>query len=405
MKFKIYNPDLSTEERTYLDADYSSGTTLTVRNNDGFTANYFAVVGEPGQEQTEAVRISSTTGSTTITIASALNFAHPKSTPVYLSRWDKWSVESKATSGGTFAAISGSPFSIGWDDKDLTTTITDDAGSTSYYYRWRPYSSGAATYGTYSDTLAGTGLGRTTVGYLIEQVRKSPLSKEMDDGTIIDYFNEYQDLVYERIPNGWWFTKIGTAVATAASDYDYSVSTNWSDFLSMEYMLYRYIHGDTDITYPLTWSPPAEFYNLKSDANDSNDDYVKWWTLLPPDSGSAKGYIGLHPTPKTDDCYLKPVYNFELTDLDSFGDTIVIPKPKGYVDYALYRISDDIKLDETNANKYLARVEGSIVALKRRKRRQLGQPELMRFRGHRGWSQLFGEQTRLNSSEARELYW
>ena len=115
MKLQIFNPDLSSEERTYLEADYSSGTTLTVRNSSGFTAGYYVVIGEPGQEQTECKRVASTTGGKTITLESAhLHFS--KSTPVYESKWNKWAVE--RSSSGTYTAITDSPY-IRWDDKNF----------------------------------------------------------------------------------------------------------------------------------------------------------------------------------------------------------------------------------------------------------------------------------------------
>lgn len=405
MKIQIFNPDLSNEERTYLDADYSSGTSLTVRNNDGFTAGYYVVVGEPGQEQTESVQIVSTTGDTTITIAGALKFSHPKSAPVYESKWNQWSVERSSSATGTFATITNSPFDIEWDNKDLSTLVEDVSGSSSYYYKWRPYNSYATSYGTYSDVLAGGGQERSTVGFVINQVKRNPLAKDVDDETIIEYFNDFQELVYEEMPKAWWFKKEGTQVATAADTYKYSISTNWSDFLSMNYMLYRYVSGSTDVTYPLTFSPLVEFYNFKADSDQPSEDYAKYWTVLPPDANSAKGYIGLHPTPDSDDCFLAPVYNRSLTDLDTFGDTLVVPKPKGYVDYALYRIASDIKLDMSNADKYNSMVRSDIISLKRRSRVQLGQPEFTRFRGQRGFSRNFGDGNYLSSQDARELYW
>jgi hypothetical protein len=405
MKIQIYNPDLSNEERTYLDADYSSGTTLTVRNNGGMTANYFVVVGEPGQEQTECKQISSTTGNTTITIASALKFAHPKSTPVYLTKWDKWSLERASTLAGVYTEVTESPVFIKWEDKELATLIENVSGSSSYFYKWRPLNSITATYGSYSDVLAGGGQERSTVGFVINQVKRNPLAKDVDDETIIEYFNDFQELVYEEMPKAWWFKKEGTQVATAADTYKYSISTNWSDFLSMNYMLYRYVSGSTDVTYPLTFSPLVEFYNFKADSDQPSDDYAKYWTVLPPDSTSPKGYIGIHPTPKSDDCYLAPVYNRSLTDLDTFGDILVVPKPKGYVDYALYRIASDIKLDMSNADKYNSMVRSDIISLKRRSRVQLGQPEFNRFRGQRGWSKNFGDGSYLSNQDAKELYW
>ena len=404
MRVRITNPDLTNAERTYITSDYSSGTTLTVRNNEGFTDDWFVVVGEPGQEQTECRQIDSTTGNTTITLDSALRFSHAKSCPVYLSQWDDFAFEKKPT-GGSFAVISTSPLEIEWDDQNKTTTVVVSGGLTTDTYRWRLYNSVLGTYSTYSDELAGTGLARNSVGFLIKQVQRNSVAKTIEDETIIDYFNDFQDLVYDKIPNAWWFAKAGTAISTVASDYTYSVSTNWSDLLSVKYMLYRYVSGSTDITYPLSWSPTSEMRNYKSDTNQSDNDYAKYWSLYPPDSDSAKGHIALHPTPKTADCYLQPVYFFELTALDSFGDTVVVPKPKGYIDYAFYRIYDEIKSDQTNANKYLRRVDGAIDALKTRNRRQLGQPEFFRYRGIRGWSKLFGEQSRMSSSEARENYW
>ena len=404
MKIKVQNPDLSGEERTYLSSDYSSGTTLTVGNNEGFTDSWYVVVGEPGQEKSETAQISSTSGNTSIVISSALKFDHAKSTPVYLSQWNQLCFERKA-SGGSYSEVSGSPFSIEWDDHDKKSTVVVTGGETTDYYRWRFKNAALGTYSTYSGELAGTGLARTQVGFLIQQVMRNSLAQEVDPETLLDYFNDFQELIKEEIPKAWWFKKAGDSLATAESTYLYSISDNWSDFESMDLMTYEYISGDTDITYPLTWSPEVEMRTFKSDANQGDDDNVKWWSLYPPDSDSAKGYIALHPTPDTDDCYLRPIYYFTLTSLDSFDDTIVIPKPKGYVDYALYRICDDIKNDSSNANKFNIRVSRDIVALKKRSRRQIGQQELMRFRGQRGWSRLFGEQTRLSSSEAVESYW
>jgi len=404
MKVKVTNPDLSGEERTYLTSDYSSGTTLTVANNEGFTDDWYVVVGEPGQEQTECRAISSTSGNTTITVASALRFTHAKSTPVYLSQWNQISMEQEP-SGGSFALIAEGLKDIEWDDADKKSLVVIGAGISTDTFRWRFYNATLATYSDYSGELAGTGIARSQVGFCIQQVKRNSVAQTIDDEIIIDFFNDFQDLVYEKIPNAWWFRKAGTAVSTAVDTYSYSISTNWSDLLSVDHCLYRYISGSTDITYPLSWSPPIEMRNYKSDANQASDDYVKFWSLYPPDSSSAKGYIVLHTTPETADCYIQPVYFFELTALDSFDDTIVVPSSKGYVDYALYRIYDDIKSDTRNADKYMARVRSALIALKKRSRRQLGQPELFRFRGHRGWSRLFGEQSRLSSSEARELYW
>ena len=405
MKIVVSNPQLIDDERTSVSTDYSSGASLYVDNNEGFTTNWFVVVGEPGQEKTECKLITGTSSTNIITLTSALSFAHAKGTPVYLSQWNYISFEQKAT-GGSYAAASSSPFLIEWDNDNLKTLIVVTGGASTDTYRWRFYNSTTVDYSEYSDELAGTGFTRFTAGYVIQQVKKNPIAQNVDDETMLNYMNDYQsDVVYPEIPKAWWFSKEGTAKITTASARTFDIYSNWSDLLAIRYVLYRYINGDTDIKYPLTWSPTAEFYNLQSDANQGVDDYAKYWTLLPPTTTATKGYLAIHPMPKTDDCYIQPVYYFELTDMDSFGDTLIVPHPKGYIDYVLYRICDDIKSDASNAEKYNARVTRSITYLKRIARRQLGQPELFRFRGHRGWSQLFGEQSRLNSDDARELYW
>jgi hypothetical protein len=403
VKILIKNPDLSAEERTYLTSDYSSGTTLTIRNSQGFTDNYHVIVGEPGQEQTEEMDINGTPATaTTITIGSALSFTHPKSCPVYESQWDQISLERKP-SGGTYSV--NQTADIDWDSSDKKTLLYITGGLSTDTYRWRLYSSATGNYSAYSDELVGTGLSRHKLGYIINQIKKNPVAENIDDGTIVGYANEFQALVYDEVPTAWWFVKEGTAIATAANIYKFSIDDNWSDFISMKYLLYRYVSGNINDTYPLTWTPTSEFYNLKTDSNQATDDVAKNWTLYPPDSSSAKGYIAIHPTSKTATCYIKPVYQFELTDLDSFGDEIVIPYPKGYIDYVLYRIYDDIKNDTTQAGNYNTRVARDIIAIKRLKKRQLGQPELTRFRGARGFSRLFGEGGLRTSSSARETYW
>jgi hypothetical protein len=403
IRIKISNPDLSGEEKTNLDADYSSGTTLTVRNSDNFTTNWFAVVGEPGQERTEADYVASTT-STTIVLNSGLSYSHNKSAPVYRSHYNQVSVERKP-SGGSYAQIAEGLIDIEWDNSDKNTFVTISAGQSTDTFKWRFYNSVTSEYTAYSDELAGTGVARNQLGHIIELVKKNPIAKNVDIETIISYANDFQDVAYDEMPKAWWFQKTGTAISTVADTYTYSIDDNWSDLLSIKFVLYRYVNGSVDETYPLTYSPLNEFYNKKTDANKPSDDYVKYWTFKPPDSSSAKGYILLDPTPDTTSCYIQPIYQFELTALDSFGDEIVVPYQKGYTDYIFYRIFNDIKNDTNNAVKYNKIVEGDLIALRKRARRQLGQPELFRWRGIKGWSKMYGGDQVRRSSTANELFW
>ena len=207
-------------------------------------------------------------------------------------------VSSFSGGGGTFSDITGSPVSIEWDNEGLTTLVVDDDGSSTDYYRWRLRSEATNEVGAWSDELPASGLGRLQVGHLIKMVKFNPIiSDDVEDSTIIDFFNDFQDLVKEEIPRAWWFRKEGTEVSTEASTRKYSITENWPDFEAMDLMLYAYTTGSTTTTYPLTWSPLPEYYNLVSDSNQPNDDSVRYWTLLPPDSDSALAYIGLHSRP------------------------------------------------------------------------------------------------------------
>ena len=409
VKLRINNPLLNSEERTYLTADYSTGTSLTVRNNEGFTTNWFAVAGEPGQEQSELRSVSGISGNTTITIGSSLRFSHPTSDPVYLSRWDRLYMYRATSENGSYSAVTNAETSNGywdieWDDQELCTLVIDDDGSTSSFYKWRFYNSNTGIYSQYSGVLPGSGLARNQAGFVIKKVRKNPITNGITDETMYNFMSDLNDLVYEEMPKAWWFSKEGTSASTVADTYRYSIDTNWSDFLSMEYLLYRYVSGSVDNTYPLKFVTRLEFYNYKRDANLSSDDNARVWTLLPPDSSSDKGYIAIHPTPDTTACYLKPVYFFDLSDVNSFADTLVVPKPKLYEDYILYRICDDIKHDP-NAEKYNSRVKASIESLKTRVRRQQGQREMTRYRGPDAYNQLFSPYGGTSNDSYRENYW
>lgn len=405
VKLSIDLPDLSNEERTYITTDYSSGTSLVVRSNNGATTNYYVVVGEPGQERTETQAISGTSGDTTITLSLALKWGHPSGTPVYITKWNKLAIESATSSTGTFSAITESPVDLDWDSHTLTTVVINVAGSTSHYFKWRYSNSTTSEYSSYSGVLAGTGSARDTAGFVLEEIYKNPDFKQVSNDTIFTFMTDFQDLVQDKIPTAWWFSKTGTDVSTAADDYDYAISSNWSDLVFIDYVLFRYISGDVESIYPLKFKDNLEFYNLKADQDQASNDSVKYWTFLPPNSSSALGYIGLHPTPATDDCYIRPIYRYKLSSIDSFDDTLVIPLPKAYVDYVSYRIYDQILRDKENADTYNLRTDTNLGALRRRAKRQLGQPEFLKYRGQRGWSRLFGSGGIMSSSDYVENYW
>jgi hypothetical protein len=404
-KFRVNNPDLSFEEQTFLDADFLSGTTLTVRNNENFLADYFVVIGEPSHEQTELRTIQSLSGATSIIVTTAPSFSHPKSTPLYQCQWNKVSVERKSGSG-SYSEIASSPFLLDWSDEDNSTLINDPSGDSSSIYRWRFFNDTTSTYSSYSGELSASGLSRDQAGFVIQKVRRNKqLTEGVSDEDMYDYMNDFHDVIREQIPDAWWFEEQGTPVSTTPDQYTFSISDNWPSLSTINYMLYRYVNGSIDETYPLTYTTRIEFYNAKRDSDQTTDDLVGEWTLLPKDANSDLGYIGIHPTPRTDDCYLIPVYNKELTDISSFSDTLLIPKPKAYEDYILYRIAHDIKGDTVKAAEYNANTASNISALKKLAKRQVGQKDFLKFRGQKGYSRLFRGIGYARPVDDRVNYW
>jgi len=334
-------------------------------------------------------------------LVSGLNFSHGQNIPVYLSQWNKIAIERATVEGGTYAAISGSPVAIEWDNSEGFTLILDSAGASTNYYRWRLYNSVTGTYSAYSDELPAAGLSRKSVGFAIKMLRRIPEMKTVSDEVLMDFFYDFDESVYEKIPTAWFWTREGTEVSTVTSTYRYGIDTNWSDYVAMNTMLYHYVSGSVENTSPLKYITPVEFYNLKADSNQSTSDTVTGYSILPPDGSDAKGYIGLHPTPKTTTCFLKPVYEREPFLYNSFADVLLLPKIKGYLDYATYRFYDEIVRDTNKSDIFNSRASREIEGLQKRARKQFGEMVFTRYRGQRGVPR--GRTG--TSDDMRENYW
>src|SRR3990167_1657313 len=84
---RAYNPDLLLDaEQTFLDADVAASVgTLTVRSITAFGVGDYILLGEFGQEDTEILRVHTSTApsGTTITLATNTTIAHKRGTVIY----------------------------------------------------------------------------------------------------------------------------------------------------------------------------------------------------------------------------------------------------------------------------------------------------------------------------------
>lgn len=400
---KIKNPDVSGNIKTFLSKKYTSGTTLDVESSVGFANGNYVVVGEPGSEKAEVVDLTATPPSDITLTVTALKFPHPKGTPVYYSRWDKYSLEYRGTDAGSWTAYGGMPTSLEFDS--IHTEYRDTAATTTFSWRYRYYSTEKAAYSDYSDTIGAAGWPRGSVGYMVREVRKiinDPESKTITDTELIRFFNKAQDIIYSLYDRWWFLLKEGTVVDTVASQKIYDLP---SDFGRLHRVLFNYVDdGDTDIEYNLRYLTNIEFeYESRNQGADDNDG-VKYYSVYPGDSTNETGYFHIWPTPETAGLDMTPWYYKKMTDLDSYADETEVSLPAMLEDYALAQVYK-IRKEEIKAGYYdkLFREQIDLLKLEQRKSAR-PMRKLWRYEGRRAERRLFGTRD-IYSDSAKERYW
>lgn len=406
-RIRLPNPILDKNYRTSVDADYSSGTTLTVKSNTSFSANDFLVIGEPREETAEIKQLSSNTGATTMNLASALNFSHSKGTPVYKTPWDFISLERRTSSAGAWSEITQS--AIQWDNKLDETVYFDSAATSAYEYRFRYYNSSSATYSEYSDTQSGAARGRTSVAYMVREVRRLTGDVEriiVEDDEIIRALNRAQDIIYTHNPK-YWFLYVDTfelgslSIAATAGEDVYSLNslTNFGELAGLKY---RYNSGGLDNIYRLRKVSEVEFDHLDSDQNATDDDWPSVFKLLPADSSSDNGYFKVTPDILSNSIgTFYPLYYEKMANLNSPADTTQVPLPDLLIDYGIAFV-ERIKGNENKAKFYESTLVSEfenvtpkgLIMLDKMDRAQkdaVGQPrQVWKFLGQKAITRLYG---------------
>jgi len=399
----IKRPDVSTNISTFVSTDYESGTTLYVENPSGFASGNYIIVGEPGLDTTEITSINADPGSNYLTIT-ALSFDHPRGTPVYYIRWDKYSLQYKTSSTAEWAIYGSMPASLRWDSH--STEYRDATATSSYLWRYRYYSTENTSYSDYSDTILATGWAANNVGTMVKNVRKmvqDTEAKTATDAEIIRAFNKAQDKIYTRYDRWWFLFKIGTAIDTISGTKSYSLP---SDFGRMHSVIFRYISGDTDVTYQLKYISIAEMDYFAKDNNDSNNDEIKYYTIYPGDSSNESGYLKIYPAPDTDGLDIIPRYYQTMNVLDSYGDETLVPIPAMLEDYALSEVWK-FRGEEDKGSYYdkLFREQADLLKLMQRK--QSGPPrQLWKWKGRKALDRYYGTSySNVSSDDSVESNW
>ncbi len=207
---RVDHPSLPATPATFItSASIATATTLTVRDNFGFSNSLggdLLLIGDLGNEETEIKLITgAVTAGTSLTVSSN-TFPHPVNTPVRKILFDKIEIY-----GNTIASSSGATL-ITTVDINVSEQFTEYVvtGSTFAYYGVRVIRSVATTYnGEYSDFIAATGFDTNTVGFIIDQAFKQTGTDFAADGKFSkqwaydQIFLGEQDVAKERKKWSW----------------------------------------------------------------------------------------------------------------------------------------------------------------------------------------------------------
>lgn len=401
---KIKNPLVPNDEETVLTSKYSSGTSLTVKNNEGWADNDIAIVGIPGDENTEIGLVSGVSGNTTITLDSALKFSHTVDTPIFRARYNQVSIE-RQPSGGAYAVIAEGLQTLEYDERDGFTKVPVAAGADGDSYKWRFYNSLTLTYSNYSGALPGTGLTPQHAGYIIMLIRKFgkiPANAGLTDTDLLASLNRGQQKI-DALHDRWYFAltedTTSTKVDAIAGTFKYDLPDGFRGMDTLKVL-------DTNSQkYNLSYVPRIEFDSYKVDTSTANrSDSTRLWTELPPDSDNSNGYFGVHPTPNSTDNDFYRRYWRKLPTLTTYASETLIPIPEALFNWGMYELYK-LREDRDNATYYLGLFQEDVKMLKMMQKRQIGQAEFQRFRGQRGYSRLFGEMSHQSVDYLRENNW
>ena len=188
MLVKIVHPSLG-PQFTRLSADVSaSATSSTVENNKGFSTGDYVVFGKPGEEKTEIVLLTSTSGNTTLGHTTGPVFDHSARTQVAQIAYNQVEISRASSQTGTYSVIATIDLTL---DEDYTV-YEDASGTSSSWYKVRYKNSNNSTYSDYSDPVQGTGYTRASLRSMTDEILEDfgdPDAKELSRKRIRHYLN------------------------------------------------------------------------------------------------------------------------------------------------------------------------------------------------------------------------
>lgn len=166
MIITIAHPDLG-PQTTRLSADVAAAaTSSTVENNTGFATNDYTVFGTLGEELTEIVKLTSTTGNTTLGHTTGPVFAHAARTTISEIKYNQVKIYSATSEDGTYSLVT----TIDLDVDQYATLYDDTTGTSSTWYKVKYYNETTTSLSSFSDAIQGTGFTQDSLGSMADEV-------------------------------------------------------------------------------------------------------------------------------------------------------------------------------------------------------------------------------------------
>lgn len=225
-KFKIANPTLDGNDKTFVSSDtVATATLLPVLSTNGFvitgTADYYILVGNYGEEKAE-IKLVDANGANTdadsFTVA-ALSFSHSASDPVTFIDYNQIKIYGRATTGGTNVLIA----TISIDPSRQYTDYTYE-GDTYSFFVTSYYNSTDDKESAFSEEITTTTFSQISAKKVIESaLRKAMTSIDENQGSklswdiAIDVLNDGLDEIINRKRKWSFLHKISSGTNTVGS--------------------------------------------------------------------------------------------------------------------------------------------------------------------------------------------
>ena len=234
MQVKIYHPELG-PGKTRLSADVAaSATSSTVENNDNFATNDYSIFGILGQDQTEIVKLTSTTGNTTIGHTTGPVFAHSARTSVLEIKYNQAKVYSSTTEDGTYSLVA----TVDLDVNKYLTLYDDTAGISTTWYKIKYYNSTTTVLSAYSSAVLATGYGEDSLKSMTDEILDDygdPDDKEGNRNKIRRYLRaEVRNITREIIKTYPDYRRKYDTQALTSTTATYSLPTRFLAFFRVD---------------------------------------------------------------------------------------------------------------------------------------------------------------------------